>query len=82
MAENEEFEDMSDKTVCGEPKYTVSEKSTTKFQGCQVDGVGKAIFLNDRVKVVAGVSEDQVQEARTWLRKTKAEVLEEYPLEE
>ena len=81
MAEDEE-NDVSEKTICGEPKFTVSEKSTTKFQGCQVDGVGKAIFLNYRVAVVAGVAQQDIPNARKLLHQKKEDVLEEYPLEE
>lgn len=69
------------KTHCGEEKFTVSDKGNTKFQGCQVGNIGTAIFINDRVKTVAGVREGDIARGKQLLNRPKREILGDYPLD-
>ena len=69
------------KTHCGGEKFTVSDKGNTKFQGCQVGDIGTAVFINDRVKTVAGVREGDITRGKQLLNCPKREILGEYPLD-
>ena len=74
-------DDSPQKTHCGGEKFTVSDKGNTKFQGCKIGDIGTAVFINDRVKTVAGVREENIKTSRQLLNCPKWEILGEYPLD-
>ena len=69
------------KTHCGGKNLQSANKGNTKFQGCQVGDIGTAVFINDRVKTVAGVRDGDITRGKQLLNRPKREILGEYPLD-